>query len=166
MQNTHLESMIVSFLFLLFHDIDAFPPVELLSGRTGRLLVEMCQTGCWKWYSADLSIGSDDMVGSGRWEHGGRPLGTEKRGGSYGTADSLRLFPTVRWLFSHQPTASVINKKGSHVKKEPFQLEPLGYIAEHTRAHTHIQKHTHTQTSTHGLGQSPKADYSDNQRGE
>lgn len=136
---THLEFndiQAASFLFLPFHDINVFRPLELLSGhqqedsgRTGMLRVEMCETGCWKRYSADLSWRSDDMVfgelGSGHWEHRGRPLGTEQRRGSYGTADALRHFKQSDGFLLVSQQDSVINRKGSHVKKKPFQLQPL-----------------------------------------
>lgn len=78
---------------------------------------------------------SDDMVvgevGSGRWE---------QRGSSYGTAGTQ----TVRWLPSHQPTASGINRKGSHVKKKPFQLQPL-----ELQRRTHLYIHTSKNTLAH-----------------
>lgn len=96
-------------------------------------------------------------VGSGRWGHRGRTTGDgaegrsacQDQGGCYGTADAL-------WHFK-QSTASVINRKGSRVKKKPIRLQPLELQC---RTHIHTFKHTHTQTITHGLGQSPKADTS------
>lgn len=106
---------------------------------------------CWNWCSADRFTNSDDVVvaevGSGCWEYGGRPLGTEKSGGSYGTADAPLTSQAVRWFSSHQPAAPVINRKGSHVKKKPFQLQPLELQCRtHAYIHTSI-KHTSSHTN-------------------
>lgn len=95
-----------------------------------------------KGYSAVLFIWSDDIgeVGSGQ-EHGGRTLGTEQKGGSYGTADTLRHFKQSDGfpLISQRLQSST--EKGSHVEKKSFQLQPLELQCR-TRVHTHIQKHT------------------------
>lgn len=118
---------------------------------SGRLQVEMWETVCWKWHPADLSITSDDMVigevGSGGLEHRGRPLGTEQRGGSYGTADALRHFKLSDGVPLISQKASVNNRKGSHVKKKPFQLQPLELQCRtHTCTNTHPKTHTHSHT--------------------
>lgn len=104
---------------------------------------------CWNWCSADRFTNSDDVVvakvGSGCWEYGGRPLGTEKSGGSYGTADAPLTSQAVRWFSSHQPAAPVINRKGSHVKEETVSTSTTWVTVQNTRLHTHIHK-THKLT--------------------
>lgn len=153
-------------MILPFYDIDAFPPVELLSGhqwedsgRTGRPLVEMCQTGCLKKsYWSDLSRGSDDVVvgevGSGRWEHEGRPLGTEQRGGSYGTADALRHFKLSDGfpLISQQLQSST--EKAATWRRNHFHFNHVSYSAGHTRTYTHPKTHSHTNKYTRARSES------------
>lgn len=139
-------SQSVSF-FLPFHGIDAFPPVELLSGHqrednghTGRLLVEMmlsrsvcrirwhgCWWGCFSLFRARWKTTGDGAEGRLLWHSWRSPT-----------------CQAVRWLSSHQPTASVINRKGSHVKKKPFQLQPLELQC---RTHTYPNTHTHSDTN-------------------
>lgn len=142
-------------MILPFYDIDAFPPVELLSGhqwedsgRTGRPLVEMCQTGCWKMI---LIRFVKRIRRRGCWWGWFRSLGAWRKTTGDGAEGRLlwyswrsATFQTVRWLPSHQPTASVINRKGSHVKKKPFQLQPRELQC---RTHTYI--HTSKNTFTH-----------------
>lgn len=161
----------VSFLFLPFHDTDAFHPVNLLSGhhwensgRTGRILVEMISSrsdnnirwqDCWGgWFR---------LIGSTEEDHRGRSRGETLMAqltlSDISNCQTAFLSPANG--FSHQ------QKKGSHVKKKTFQLQPRELQCRtHMYIHTSINTHTHTRTSTHGLGQSPKADFSDNQSGE
>lgn len=151
---------------------DAFPPVELLSGHqwedsghTGRLLVEMCQTVCCKWYSADLSIRSDDTVivevDSGRWEedHRGRS-GGEALMAQLTLSDKLSDgFPLIGQRLQS------LTEKAATWRRNRLQPREL-QCQTHMYIHTSKNTHSHTRTSTHGLGQSPKADSRDNQSGE
>lgn len=123
---------------------EAFPSAELLFGHqwedggcsTGRLRVEMCEMRSWKWHSADVINGMViGEVGTDCWGHRGKSTGQEQRWGFYGTADALQQFSSP----SQQPTASVINRKGSHVN-----FDHLSNSAEHTCTITHSNAHTHT----------------------
>lgn len=116
----------------------------LLKMVFSRSLFKIRWHGCWWGWFRSLGAQRKTTVDGAE----GRSA-CQDQGGCYGTADAL-------WHFK-QSTASVINRKGSHVKKKPFQLQPLELQC---RTHTHTYIQTHTQTITHGLGQSPKADSS------
>lgn len=75
--------------------------------------------------------------------------------GGEGEAIMARL-TFSEWLFSLiSHAASVMNRKGSHVKTIHLQLLEL-----QCRAHTHIQTHTHSHARTHtGLIRVQKADF-------
>lgn len=120
------------------------------SGRT----VVVLGGSWWKWYPAHLTIRSDNKIvagggGSGRWDNGGRPPGDGAVGRLLWHSWRSPTFQTVGRLSSHQPTASVINrKKGSHVKKKTFQLQPRELQCRtHMYTHTHIHEHTLTHTN-------------------
>lgn len=85
------------------------------------------------------------LVGSEEW-----PLGTEQRGRLLWHGRRSPTFQTVRWLSSHQPTGfSHRNRKGSHVKKKPFQLQPIELQCRtHTYIHTSKNTHSHTDKYT------------------
>lgn len=121
------------------------------SGRT----VVVLGGSWWKWYPAHLTIRSDNKIvaggGSGRWDNGGRPPGDGAVGRLLWHSWRSPTFQTVGRLSSHQPTASVINrKKGSHVKKKTFQLQPRELQCRtHMYTHTHPWTHTHTHEQVH-----------------
>lgn len=160
---THLEINDIEpvcFLFLPFPWHGCVP-----SSEAAQWPLMVVTPGSSYWKCDDLHTRSGDMfvveVDSVQWEHKGRPLRTEKRGGLYGTADasdisnSQMFFPLIsQWLQSS--TEKAATRLRSHL-----DFSRLSYSAEHTNVHT--SKNTLTWTSTHGLGQSPKADFSDNQ---
>lgn len=139
--------------------------MELLSGhqqeeggRTGKLLVEMCETGHrWCNNAADFSAAmqrifpQDQMtrltaklvqvIGSTEDDHWGRS-----------SRENLMAQLTLSDISNSQVaslSSAVINRKGSHVKKMPFQLQPLDLQwRTHIYIHTYIQKHTHTLSHT------------------
>lgn len=106
-----------------------FPPVEQLSshqqediGHTGKLPGEMILRWSvykirWRWSLVRLV----QVVGSSEEEY----WETEQKGGSYGTADALWRFKQSDGFPLNSQRASVIKRKGSHVKEKPFQLQPL-----------------------------------------
>lgn len=138
------------------------------SGRT----VVVLGGSWWKWYPAHLTIRSDDkIVGggggmSGRWDNGGRPPGDGALMAQLTLSDISNCgngFP-----LTSQRLQSSTEKKAATWRRKRFNFNHVSYSAERTCTHTHtsMNTHSHTRTSTHGLGQSPKADFSDNQSGE
>lgn len=120
------------FLFLPGHDIDAFPQRPPVRGQ-------------WSYWGA-LGGNVSSILLKIRFS---RSVNRIRRHGCrdrrLGTLLSHRrhspTLQTVRWLSSPQATASVINRKGSHVKKKPFQLQPL-------RLQCRTHKNIHTQNYT------------------
>lgn len=101
----------------------------------------------WKWCSADLSVRSDDVVVgevvSVCSEHGGRPLGTEQRGGSYGTADALRHVRQSDGFPLISQRLQSLTEKAATWRRNHFNFNHLSYSAEDT----HIRTHTHSDTN-------------------
>lgn len=134
-----------------------WPPAED-GGCTRKLWVEICEGHCWKMV---ISRSLLKIRWHGHWWGWFRSLGAQRKTSMDGAEGrsacqgGCNIAQLTLWYFN-QSTASVINRKGSQVKKKPFQLQPLELQCR-THVHTYIQ---HTQTITHGLGQSPKADTS------
>lgn len=106
----------------------------------------------WRGWWAHPSIWSEGVV-AGRTEDGQR----RRRGLLWHSP----TFQTVRRLPSRQPAAALVNGRQRQRREEETISTSSSRV---TMLNTHIKKHTLTQ-STHGLGQSPKADLSDNQKG-
>lgn len=109
----------------------------------------------WRGWWAHPSIWSEGVV-AGRTEDRGRPVGTER-----GRAEGALMALADRRLPSRQPAAALVNGRQRQRREEETISTSSSRV---TMLNTHIKKHTLTQ-STHGLGQSPKADLSDNQKG-